>query len=214
MAHERAMTTLQQQHLQQQQAQQQQQQQQQAQQQQAQAQAQALEQQAQQQQQQQAERVAALRKSLEAEHASAVLDLRAELQSREAELQSREAELREVQADLEQARALPAAAYPPLPAAPHGGVASQAGSGVEGAEPARAVGRGGADEAARAAAGRLGIFSPAGVLCTAAGPAWARGELEPPQGARRTVSGFAAAVYTPEQQERLVGVRVRVWVQP
>ena len=70
------------------------------------------------------------------------------------------------------------------------------------------------DEAARAAAGRLGIFSPAGVLCTAAGPAWARGELEPPQGAKRTVSGFAAAVYTPEQQERLVGVRVRVWVQP
>ena len=59
------------------------------------------------------------------------------------------------------------------------------------------------DEAARAAAGRLGIFSPAGVVCSAAGPAWARGELEPPQGAKRTVSGFAAAVYTPEQQERL-----------
>ena len=74
------------------------------------------------------------------------------------------------------------------------------------------------------------------MLCTAAGPAWARGELEPPQatnpnpnpnpdpdpnpnpnpnqGAKRTVSGFAAAVYTPEQQERLAGVRLWVGVQP
>ena len=69
--------------------------------------------------------------------------------------------------------------------------------------PAPEVGRVGAEEAARATAGRLGIFSPAGVVCTAAGPAWARGELEPPQGAKRTVSGFAAAVYTPEQQESL-----------
>ena len=59
------------------------------------------------------------------------------------------------------------------------------------------------DGAARAAAGRLGIFSPAGVLCSAAGPAWTRGELEPPQGAKRTASGFATAVYTPEQQVRL-----------
>ena len=59
------------------------------------------------------------------------------------------------------------------------------------------------DDAARAAAGRLGIFSPAGILCSAAGPAWTRGELESPQGARRTANGYAAAVYTPEQQERL-----------
>ena len=59
------------------------------------------------------------------------------------------------------------------------------------------------DEAARAAAGRLGIFSPAGVVCSAAGPAWARGELEPPQGSKHTVSGFLTAVYTAEQQERL-----------
>ena len=59
------------------------------------------------------------------------------------------------------------------------------------------------DDAARAAAGRLGIFSPAGILCSAAGPAWTRGELESPQGARRTANGYAAAVYTPEQQARL-----------
>jgi len=60
-----------------------------------------------------------------------------------------------------------------------------------------------ADAAARAAAGQLGIFSPAGVACSAKGPAWTRGELEPPQGAKRAASGLAAAVYTPEQQERL-----------
>ena len=59
------------------------------------------------------------------------------------------------------------------------------------------------DAAARAAAGQLGIFSPAGVVCSAKGPAWTRGELEPPQGAKRVASGLAAAVYTPEQQERL-----------
>ena len=59
------------------------------------------------------------------------------------------------------------------------------------------------DGAARAAAGQLGIFSPAGVVCSAKGPAWTRGELEPPQGAERAASGLAAAVYTPEQQERL-----------
>ena len=59
------------------------------------------------------------------------------------------------------------------------------------------------DGAARAAAGQLGIFSPAGVICSAKGPAWTRGELEPPQGAKRAAGGLAAAVYTPEQQERL-----------
>ena len=59
------------------------------------------------------------------------------------------------------------------------------------------------DAAARAAAGQLGIFSPAGVVCSAKGSAWTRGELEPPQGAKRVASGLAAAVYTPEQQERL-----------
>ena len=59
------------------------------------------------------------------------------------------------------------------------------------------------DGAARAAAGQLGIFSPAGVVCSAKGLAWTRGELEPPQGAERAASGLAAAVYTPEQQERL-----------
>ena len=59
------------------------------------------------------------------------------------------------------------------------------------------------DAAARAAANQLGIFSPAGVVCSAKGPAWTRGELEPPQGAKRVASGLAAAVYTPEQQERL-----------
>ena len=59
------------------------------------------------------------------------------------------------------------------------------------------------DGAARAAAGQLGIFSLAGVICSAKGPAWTRGELEPPQGAKRAAGGLAAAVYTPEQQERL-----------
>ena len=59
------------------------------------------------------------------------------------------------------------------------------------------------DNAARAASGQLGIFSPAGVVCSAEGPAWTRGELEPPQGARRAANGLAIAVYTPEQQQRL-----------
>ena len=83
------------------------------------------------------------------------------------------------------------------------------------------------DGAARAAAGQLGIFSPAGVVCSAdpnpdpdfdpdpdanptpnqvcsaEGPAWTRGELEPPQGARRAANSLSIAVYTPEQQKRL-----------
>ncbi len=59
------------------------------------------------------------------------------------------------------------------------------------------------DGAARAAAGQLGIFSPAGVVCSAEGPAWTRGEIEPPQGAKRAANGLSVAVYTPEQQERL-----------
>jgi len=85
------------------------------------------------------------------------------------------------------------------------------------------------DGAVRTAAGQLGIFSPAGVVCSAdpnpdpdfdpdpdpdanpnpnqvcsaEGPAWTRGELEPPQGARRAANSLSIAVYTPEQQKRL-----------
>eukprot|EP00964_Phaeocystis_antarctica_P008324 scaffold4485_cov66-Phaeocystis_antarctica.AAC.1 len=59
--------------------------------------------------------------------------------------------------------------------------------------------------AAKAAASQMaamGLFSPAGVAGGAAGPAWARGEVETPQGANRTGTGYAAAVYTPEQIAR------------
>ena len=58
---------------------------------------------------------------------------------------------------------------------------------------------------AKAAASQMaamGLFSPAGVAGGAAGPAWARGEVETPQGANRTGTGYAAAVYTPEQNAR------------
>ena len=48
----------------------------------------------------------------------------------------------------------------------------------------------------------MGLFSPAGVAGGTAGPAWARGEVEAPQGARRTATGYAVAVYTPEQHLR------------
>ena len=59
--------------------------------------------------------------------------------------------------------------------------------------------------AAKAAASKMaamGLFSPAGVAGGTAGPAWARGEVEAPQGARRTATGYAVAVYTPEQHLR------------
>lgn len=59
------------------------------------------------------------------------------------------------------------------------------------------------DVAARTVAAELGIFSPPDVVCGTAGPAWTRGELEPPQGAMRTPTGHLAASYTPEQQARL-----------
>ena len=49
----------------------------------------------------------------------------------------------------------------------------------------------------------MGLFSPAGVEGGAAGAAWARGEVETPQGAHRTGAGHAVPVYTPEQQARL-----------
>jgi len=58
------------------------------------------------------------------------------------------------------------------------------------------------EAAARTASAAVGLFSPAGVVSGLAGPAWTRGEVEPPQGARRTVC-YAAAVYTPAQQARL-----------
>ena len=60
--------------------------------------------------------------------------------------------------------------------------------------------------AAKAAASlmaAMGLFSPAGVAGGPAGPAWARGEVETPQGANRTATGYAVAVYTPEQNARL-----------
>ena len=60
--------------------------------------------------------------------------------------------------------------------------------------------------AAKAAASKMaamGLFSPAGVAGGPAGPAWARGEVETPQGAMRTATGYAVAVYTPEQNARL-----------
>ena len=60
--------------------------------------------------------------------------------------------------------------------------------------------------AAKAAASQMaamGLFSPAGVAGGAEGPAWARGEVETPQGAMRTATGYAVAVYTPEQNARL-----------
>ena len=62
-----------------------------------------------------------------------------------------------------------------------------------------------ASAAAKAAASQMaamGLFSPAGVAGGAVGPAWARGEVETPQGANRTGTGYAAAVYTPEQNAR------------
>ena len=62
-----------------------------------------------------------------------------------------------------------------------------------------------ASAAAKAAASQMaamGLFSPAGVAGGAVGPAWARGEAETPQGANRTGTGYAAAVYTPEQNAR------------
>ena len=58
--------------------------------------------------------------------------------------------------------------------------------------------------AAKAAASKMaamGLFSPE--LGGAEGPAWARGEVETPQGAMRTATGYAVAVYTPEQNARL-----------
>ena len=58
------------------------------------------------------------------------------------------------------------------------------------------------EAAAQTASAALGLFSPAGVVCGAAGPAWTRGEVEPPQGMRCT-NNSAAAIYTPEQQARL-----------
>ena len=60
-----------------------------------------------------------------------------------------------------------------------------------------------ADKAAASMMAAMGLFSPAGVAGGAAGAAWARGEIETPQGAHRTGAGHAVPVYTPEQQARL-----------
>ena len=60
-----------------------------------------------------------------------------------------------------------------------------------------------ADKAAASKMAAMGLFSPAGVADGPAGPAWARGEVETPQGAIRTGNGYAVAVYTPEQQARI-----------
>ena len=60
-----------------------------------------------------------------------------------------------------------------------------------------------ADKAAASQMAAMGLFSPAGVAGGAAGAAWARGEVETPQGAHRTRAGHAVPVYTPEQQARL-----------
>ena len=62
-----------------------------------------------------------------------------------------------------------------------------------------------ADKAAASKMAAMGLFSPAGVAGGAAGPAWARGEVETPQGAIRTGNGYAVAVYTLEQQARTAG---------
>ena len=62
-----------------------------------------------------------------------------------------------------------------------------------------------ADKAAASQMAAMGLFSPAGVAGGPAGPAWARGEAETPQGAIRTGNGYAVAVYTPEQQARTAG---------
>ena len=59
------------------------------------------------------------------------------------------------------------------------------------------------DKAAASQMAAMGLFSPAGVAGGAAGAAWARGEVETPQGAHRTRAGHAVPVYTPEQQARL-----------